>query len=98
MFAHRPRRDHLKGLVGQVGHAKSKMLPSGMITIEGRTIDAMSEGMPIEPGEAVRVIEVRGTRVVVRPLSEESPSPTADDIMRRPIDSVASDPFEETTG
>jgi len=65
----------LKDLVGQVGQAKSQMLPSGAVLIDGRTIDAMSEGVPIEPGQRVRVIEVRGNRVVVRPVEDGVPAP-----------------------
>ncbi|MCG8584077.1 MAG: NfeD family protein, partial [Pirellulales bacterium] len=61
----------LRSLEGQVGVTKSKMLPSGGVRLEGRTIDAVSEGMPIEEGQLVRVIKVSGTRVVVRPLDPE---------------------------
>ncbi len=93
-----PRMDHLKGLVGQAARAKCKMRPAGAITIGGRTIDAVSEGMPIEAGQMVRVVEVRANRVVVRPLDEEVPSESAEDPLRRPIDSVAPDPFEEPPG
>ena len=93
-----PRMDHLKSLVGQVGRAKCKMLPGGAIVIDGRTVDAVSEGMPIKAGQPVRVLEVRANRVVVRPLEEETPSPSAEDPLRRPIDSVAPDPFEEPPG
>ena len=90
-----PRMEHLKELVGQVAPAKCKMRPAGAITIEGRTIDAVSEGMPIEAGQMVRVIEVSGNRVVVRLVDEEIPSESAEDPLRRPIDSVAPDPFDE---
>jgi membrane-bound ClpP family serine protease len=90
-----PRMKRLKGLVGQVARTKCKMLPAGAITIDGRTVDAISEGMPIEAGQMVRVIEVRANRVVVRPLDEEVPSESAEDPLRRPIDAVAPDPFEE---
>lgn len=86
----------LRGLVGKVGQAKSPMLPSGAIVVEGRVINAVSEGLPIEAGADVRVIEVRGARVVVRPLEAgESPAPAkpqqADDLLSRPIDSLGLD-------
>lgn len=90
-----PRTARLKGLVGQVAQTKCKMLPAGAITIGGRTVDAISEGMPIEAGQPVRVIEVRANRVVVRPLDEETPSESAEDPLRRPIDAVAPDPFDD---
>jgi hypothetical protein len=90
-----PHIDRLKSLVGQVAQTRCKMRPAGAITIDGRTVDAVSEGMPIEAGQRVRVIEVRANRVVVRPLDEEAPSAFAEDPLRRPIESVTPDPFEE---
>jgi membrane-bound serine protease (ClpP class) len=93
-----PRQMGLKDLVGRVGVAKSEMLPSGAIRIDGRTIDAVTEGMPVDVGQQVRVMEVHGNRVVVRPVDAESPSPAAGDPLRRPIDTVGSDPFEEPPG
>ncbi len=90
-----PQMDHLRSLVGQVAQTKCKMLPAGAILLEGRTIDAVSEGMPIEAGQLVRVIEVSANRVVVRPLKDEQPAESAEDVLRRPIDSVTNDPFDE---
>ena len=90
-----PRQRSLKELIDRVGYAKSRMLPSGAVTVDGRTIDAVSEGMPIEPGQRVRVIEVHGNRVVVRPVDDEPPSEADPDPLARPIDTVSSDPFED---
>jgi membrane-bound ClpP family serine protease len=85
----------LKSLVGRVGQAKSLMLPSGAVSIDGRSIDAVSEGMAIEKGQWVQVIEVRGTRVVVRP-SDKPPEPAGpDDPLSRPIESMGLDSFED---
>ena len=92
-----PKQRRLKELVGRVGVAKSKMLPSGAITIEGQTIDAYSEGMPIEAGQKVLVIEVHGTRVVVQPVEDEAPPVEGNDELSRPIDSVGPDPFGDST-
>ena len=88
-------RRGLTDLVGRVGHAKSKMLPSGAVAIDGRIIDAVSEGVPIDPGQRVRVVEVRGSRVVVRPVGDEAPALTDPDALSRPIEAVVPDPFEE---
>lgn len=93
-----PRKKTLKSLVGQVGRAKSKMLPGGVITFDGRTIDAISEGMAIEPGQAVRIIEVRANRVVVRPVEEETAAFNPGDPLSQPVDSVVPDPFDEKSG
>jgi len=93
-----PRLQYLKGLVGQIGTAKTRMLPSGAVHVDGRTIDALSEGMVIEPGQRVRVIEVRANRVVVRPVNEESTVVDENDPLSRPIDTIipdAADPFDD---
>jgi membrane-bound ClpP family serine protease len=86
-------RKALQELVGRVGRAKSKMLPSGIIVIDNHAYDASSEGIPVEPGQKIRVIEVRGNRIVVEPLGEEPPSETDIDPLARPVDWDATDPF-----
>ncbi len=89
-------RRQLRDLVGKVGRASSVMLPSGAVEVEGLTIDAVSEGMPIEAGQTVRVVSVRGTRVVVRAVSAEpEPAARADDILSQPFDQLGIDPFDD---
>jgi len=90
------KRRTMRALVGKLGRAKSLMLPSGAITIDGQIVDAVSEGMAIEAGQMVRVVEVRGTRVVVRPVDEQSaPSEPVDDALQQPIENLGIDPFED---
>jgi membrane-bound ClpP family serine protease len=85
-----PDKERLRALIGRVGHAKSKLLLSGVVTIDSQTVDAVSESMPVEVGQAVRVIQVRGLRVVVRPVADgETPPPPAD-----PLKQDYEDPFE----
>ena len=81
-------------MVGKVGQAKSLMMPSGAVEIEGRVIDALSEGLPIEAGSRVKVVEVRGSRVVVRPTTEAT-SHRSDDPLSQPIESIGVDPFDD---
>ncbi len=88
-------KDHLKALVGRAAKAKSKLLPSGVVIVDGRNVEAVSEGMPIEVGQEVRIVQVRGKRVVVRPIELDVPSETAKDPMRRPIDAILEDPFQD---
>ena len=76
----------LEGLVGRVGRAKSKMLPSGIIVVEKQSYDAVSEGMPIEAGQRVRVIEVRGNRLIVEAMGDEPLSQADEDPLARPFD------------
>ncbi len=91
---HRSRRE----LIGKAGEAKSKMLPSGAIVIDGRTIDAYTEGVPIEPGQRVVVVDVQGTNVMVRPLDDDEAPPSDEKSgLSQPIDSIAPDPFKDTT-
>jgi membrane-bound serine protease (ClpP class) len=85
-----PDFDRLKGLIGHTGRAKSKMLLSGVVLIDGHTIDAVSESMPIEVGQAVRVVQVRANRVVVRSVDEETPTGPPADPLQRSYD----DPFD----
>lgn len=89
-----PLRRELKSLLGKHGVAKSVMLPSGVVTIDGQTIDAVAQGMAIEAGQRIEVVEVRGTRVVVRPAEEEPPKEDADDPLSRPISTLGLDSLE----
>ncbi|MDZ7617489.1 MAG: NfeD family protein, partial [Patescibacteria group bacterium] len=84
-----PERDRTRAMIGQIAEAKCDMLPAGAIVLDGRTIDAMSEGMPIDSGQKVRIVEARGNRVIVRPVDDEMPTPEAANLLERPID----DPF-----
>ena len=88
-----PQLRKLRSLVGKVGVAKSMMLPSGAVAVEGLTVDAVSDGTAIEPGQHVRVIEVHGNRVVVSPTDEEPTHAEAairdpNDILSQPIESL----------
>ena len=87
-------RRQLKSLIGRLGRAKCRMLPSGVVSVDGQTLDAMSEGMVIEAGQTVRVIKVEAKRLVVRAVEEEAPSPAAENPLERPIEST-DDPFGE---
>lgn len=89
-----PLRRELKSLVGKYGVAKSVMLPSGVVIIDGQPIDAIGQGVAIEPGQRIKVVEVRGTRVVVRPDDDEPPAPDADDPLSRPISTLGLDSLE----
>ena len=63
--------DPRRALLGRVGIARSKMLPSGAIEIDGQMVDAVTQGQAIDPGTYVAVIEVRANRVVVRPAGKD---------------------------
>jgi membrane-bound serine protease (ClpP class) len=86
----------LKSLVGQVGQARSVMLPAGAVEIGDQTVNAQSSGLPIEAGQWVRVVDVRGSCVIVRALTPEERSQSAPASPKNELDRPAEiDPFEE---
>jgi membrane-bound serine protease (ClpP class) len=90
-----PQRQLLRSLVGKVGRAKCKMLPGGVVVIDGQNVEAVSESVAIEQGQPVLVIDVRAGRAVVRPIEPESLSANAENPLERPIDTVIPDPFAD---
>ena len=90
--------DPRRGLLGRVGVARSKMLPSGAVEIDGQMVDAMTHGQAIEPGQFVVVMEVRANRVVVRPAKEnERPGRpiSAADLLNRPIEELGIESLDD---
>ena len=69
--------ERLKSLVGKRGIAKSRMMLSGLIEVEGRRLNALSESAVIENGEEIVVLSVDGINVIVRPSSPKAAIPTA---------------------
>lgn len=55
----------LDRLVGARGVTRTPLRPSGTVVIEGRPVDAVSQGSFIVAGRPVRVVAVEGMRVVV---------------------------------
>jgi membrane-bound ClpP family serine protease len=91
----------LRDLVGRRGKAKGLMLPSGLVLIDGKTYDAVSEGVPIESGQQVIVVHVSTQRLVVRPdntiqaeLAETPPAAPAKN-PNEPLVADVPDPFAE---
>lgn len=87
-----------RALVGHVGIARSKMLPSGAVEIDGQMLDAMTHGQAIEPGQYVVVMEVRANRIVVRPAKEnERPghNVSTEDVLSRPIEELGIESLED---
>jgi membrane-bound ClpP family serine protease len=91
----------LKDLIGKRGTARGTMLPSGIVVINGKPYDAVSEGTPIEAGQTVLVVSVSTQRLVVRPdttiraeLVESAPSATSV-VSGDPLAQQIADPFAE---
>ena len=57
-------------LLGRQGVVTRELRPAGTVVIDGNPIDVVSEGDYVTKGQKVVVVEVTGSRVVVRPLAE----------------------------
>ncbi len=58
-----------QALLGKEGTAVSSLRPAGVAQIEDKRVDVMTEGSHVEAGSRVRVVEVKGNRVVVRAVA-----------------------------
>jgi len=95
-----PRLRELRGLIGRVGKTKGPMLPAGVVIIDGRAYDAVTNGFPVDGDQWVRVIDVFGSWITVRALEkdEQVVDETAEDKdwKEKPITDVGLDPFAQS--
>jgi membrane-bound serine protease (ClpP class) len=61
-----PVNVELEQLRGRIGRAVSPLRPSGVVDFDGKRIDTLTEGFPVDAGAWVRCIEVKAGRVIVR--------------------------------
>lgn len=61
-----PGADEAAALLGHVGTTISELRPSGAAQFGDRRVDVSTEWGFIEPGTPVQVVEVEGTRIVVK--------------------------------
>ncbi len=57
-------------LIGKQGIALSMLRPSGIVLIDNKKVDAVSERDVIKKDEKVEVVKVEGIRIVVRKVSQ----------------------------
>jgi membrane-bound ClpP family serine protease len=92
-------RRHLTSLIGKRGTARSMMLPSGIVVIEGRMYDAVSDGMPVEMGQEIEAVAVKMNRLEVRPVNGEPlvmrPSQPPLDPLARPISQLGLESWQD---
>jgi membrane-bound serine protease (ClpP class) len=62
--------DPIDDLVGHTGTTTTRLAPAGKARIGDAIRDVVSDGRLVEPGTAVRVIEIRGGRVIVGPAGD----------------------------
>lgn len=62
-------------LLGQIGIAKTKMLPSGIVVINGTKMDAVSDGFPIDANQPIKITSIKGNRIYVQPFEPANEYP-----------------------
>lgn len=98
-------RYELRAMIGKCGVAKTKMMPSGMVIIDGQTFDAVGDGMAIEPGQVVKIVGVDMNRLEVRlsdstrpgttsPAAPQATNPTVIRTTNQSADDVLARPLE----
>ncbi|ODS33619.1 MAG: putative membrane protein [Candidatus Scalindua rubra] len=61
-------RDKLNDLMSADGVALTTLRPSGIANIKGNKIDVISEGEMILKNTRIKVIDVKGNRIIVKPV------------------------------
>lgn len=56
-------------LLGRNGVASTPLRPSGIVEIDGRPVDVITEGRYVDRDTRVEVIRVQGAKVVVKPVN-----------------------------
>ncbi|GHT25459.1 hypothetical protein FACS18942_00380 [Planctomycetales bacterium] len=82
----------IKSLTGKTGTAKSKMMLSGLIEIDGHCYNAVSDIEFINAGERIQVVKADGIEIIIRKIQETSATGTdsGENVLTPPIE----DPFE----
>jgi membrane-bound ClpP family serine protease len=84
-------RQRREAIIGKVGIAKTDMLPSGLVEIDGMRLDAVSLGMVIDRGQTVEVVNVVSGKIHVRPVEakpETTEAPRVPETLETPIESL----------
>ncbi len=57
-----------KKFLGAIGVCATDLRPAGTITVEGEPLDVVTEGSFVKQGDTVKVINVDGSRILVRQI------------------------------
>ena len=67
--ANMPAMLELERLRGRYGRTISPLRPCGVVDFDGKRVDTMTDGEMIEPNHWVRCVDIKGGRVIVRPVA-----------------------------
>jgi membrane-bound serine protease (ClpP class) len=82
----------IERLVGKYGTAVTMLNPGGLVSVSGERLHAQTEGLTVEPGASVKIVDVRGNRVIVR--SESPPAHSSVDQIEPLIEESSTLDFE----
>ena len=86
-------QQRLAQLVGKAGKTLTLLNPGGLVLVEGERMHAETRGLLLDPGEPVKVIAVKGNRIVVQPLPADQPhEELASPDGERPVQAAAEEP------
>jgi membrane-bound serine protease (ClpP class) len=63
--ADRTPAESVTEMIGKTGHAKSMLRPSGKAIFDDKLYDVVTQGDVVEAGEEIRILDVKGNRIVV---------------------------------
>ena len=89
-----PEKSDKNELIGRHGIARSKMLPSGSVKIDGKIYDAISDGMAVDSGDKVEVVAIRNNGIVVRPILESKVIEESDNPLSQSAEQFGIDDFD----
>lgn len=87
-------QQRLAALIGKTGKTLTLLSPGGLVLVDGERMHAETRGLLLEPGETVKVVAVKGNRIVVQPLPGQAAEeiPSADN--ERPVQTAADEPLD----
>lgn len=88
-------------LKGQIGIAKTPLLPGGTVKLDGKAHPAVCIGEAVDAGEAVLVVRVEPRQLIVRRVEGEVHQATeqqSGDVLSQPIESLGLESLDDTLG
>lgn len=81
---HAAETRRLESLVGRYGQSLTMLNPGGLVLVNGERVHAFTQGQLLDPGVSVEILEVRGSRVLVRAGAPSEPS-SPDQTVNEPV-------------
>ncbi|HUG89288.1 MAG TPA: NfeD family protein [Planctomycetaceae bacterium] len=89
-YQHEQQR--LAQLIGKTGRTLTLLNPGGLVLVEGERMHAETRGLLLDPGVAVKVVAVKGNRIVIQPLPAGQPQERAPSDGEQPMQTAADEP------